>query len=339
MTGVDKPSDIRSIMVLITTATPLTELHEEICRNLDAIDGQSEILYLVREGSRDTLAQARRISEQSPDFVRVLEFPRTAGDAAMLTSGAERARGEILITVPARFETDLKVLESLDSAIRKGADVAIAVRKAGHGVGLARAQSRLFNRIVSWVTGSRFMDIASGTRALRKRVLKEIPLYGEFHRYLPVLAERAGFTIVEVETEIHPKAAEAPVHTPRVYLWRAIDVISIMFVSRFTRHPLRLFGGVGAVFAAIGSIVLLVIGIERMMGTPLSNRPLLVLAVLLIGLGVQIFTIGLLGELLVFFRARQIRDYRVESIFEASPPVLPQPGDESTDETERDASG
>ncbi len=334
MTEIQQQSEIRSILVLVTAAAPLAELHEDICRSLEKIPAESEILYLVREGGGDEVAQAREICERSPERVRVLEFTKATSDAAMLGAGANNARGDVLLTVPARFETDLACLHALDAAIRDGADVAIAARIGGFGTISARAQSRLFNKLVSWVTGSRFADVASGTRAIRKRVLQEIPLYGEFHRYLPVLAERSGFNVIELQAEIHPSASVPIVHTPRVYLWRAIDVIAIMFISRFTRYPLRLFGGVGVAFGTVGSVVLLVVGIQRLLGTPLSNRPLLVLAVLLIGLGVQTFTIGLLGELLVFFRARKIRDYRVAAIYEAEPSVLPPRPEDASSENE-----
>jgi hypothetical protein len=334
VTDVQLQSEIRSVLVLVTAQARLAEIHEEICRSLDMIHAESEILYLVRQGDRDELAQAREISEQNPGRVRVLQFSQSSSDAEMLSVGANSARGEVLLTVPARFETDLACLPALDAAITDGADVAIAARNDGDEKSSARAQSQLFSRLVSGVTGSRFADVASGTRAIRKRVLQEIPLYGEFHRYLPVLAERSGFSVVELQATTHSRASAPIVHAPNVYLWRAIDVVAIMFISRFTRMPLRLFGSVGLGFAATGSVVLFVIGIQRLLGTPLSDRPILVLAILLIGLGVQVFTIGLLGELIVFFRARKIRDYRVETVYEAEPSVLPLPREDAPNQNE-----
>jgi dolichol-phosphate mannosyltransferase len=113
------------------------------------------------------------------------------------------------------------------------------------------------------------------------------------------------------------------VHPLRIYLVRAMDVLSVFFISRFTRHPLRLFGGVGAAFAGIGLAVLLVVVIQRFTGTPLADRPVLVLGTLLVGLGVQAFTIGLLAELILFFHARSIRDYRVSAVYEGSQPLPP----------------
>ena len=127
----------------------------------------------------------------------------------------------------------------------------------------------------------------------------------------------------EIPAAQDPRVRAPVVHSLRLYLWRAMDVLSIFFVSRFTRHPLRLFGGVGSAFAALGALILLVAAIQRFTGTPLADRPVLVLGTLLVGLGVQTFTIGLLGELILFFHARGIRDYRVSAVHEGSKPLPP----------------
>ena len=190
----------------------------------------------------------------------------------------------------------------------------------------ARIQSELFNRLVSLAAGTSFRDVASETRVFRRQVVEETPLYGDFYRYLPLLAERLGFDVREIPAAQDPRARAPVVHSLRLYLWRAMDVLSIFFVSRFTRHPLRLFGGVGSAFAALGALILLVAAIQRFTGTPLADRPVLVLGTLLVGLGVQTFTIGLLGELILFFHARGIRDYRVSAVHEGAeqlPPAAP----------------
>ena len=222
--------------------------------------------------------------------------------------------------MPARFQTDLGVLGELVAAVEKDCDLAYAVR--GGSQGSARAQSRLFNRIVSMAAGSRYRDIASETRALRRAVAEETPIYGDMVRYLPLLAERAGFEVREIPAAPHPQASSPAFHAPSLYLWRAIDVLSIFFISRFTRHPLRLFGLLGAAFGGSGALILAVAAVQRLLGTPLADRPVLVLGTLLIGLGVQAFTIGLLGELILFFQARNIRDYRIQAVYESTPPPL-----------------
>jgi hypothetical protein len=303
-------------------ADDLPGFHRELVAELEKLGGSYEILLLLGDAGPLAAQQASALLEADPGHVRVLRFSQTADRAGMLSAGVAHARGALLFTVPASFEIDLAVLADLHAAITAGADLVFASRTRGEVGVAARMQSELFNRIVSLASGRRFRDIASETRALRRQVAEETPLYGDFYRYLPLLAERLGFRVEEIPGQQHPRASARRIHPPRIYLWRAIDVLSIFFISRFTRHPLRLFGGVGSAFAATGVLILLVAAIQRFTGTPLGDRPVLVLGTLLVGLGVQAFTIGLLGELILFFHARSVRDYRVAAIYEASPPPL-----------------
>ena len=312
-----------SVLVWVEPETDdLLAFHEELSASLERIDGHGEVIYLLGEPSARTSEQARKLHDAEPDRVRALEFARAGDRSGILSSGIEAARGGVLFTLPARFEIDLRVLEELWTAVAHGADLVYAARSRGQSGVSARMQSELFNRAVSLASGRRFRDIASETRAMRRRVAEETPIYGDFYRYIPLLAERLGFRVEEIPAAPHPRSSAPAVHAPRLYLWRAIDILSIFFISRFTRHPLRLFGGVGAGFASLGGVILLVTAIQRFTGTPLADRPALVLGTLLVGLGVQTFTIGLLGELILFFHARGIRDYRVGAVFESRPPPL-----------------
>ncbi len=312
-----------SVLVSVTPdADDLAEFQQALVPELEKLGGSYELLYLLGDARGPAAEQARELQEKDPDRVRVLQFAQAADRAGMLTAGVERSRGRILFTLPARFEIDLAVIGDLHAAVESGVDLAWASRKRGNAGTSARIQSELFNRLVSVAAGRRFSDIASETRALRREVAVETPLYGDFYRYLPLLAERLGFRVQEIPAARHPRASSPIVHAPRLYLWRAIDILSIFFISRFTRHPLRLFGGLGSAFAAVGLLTLAIVGIQRFLGTPLADRPVLVLGTLLVGLGVQAFTIGLLGELILFFHARNIRDYRITAIYESGEPPL-----------------
>ena len=259
--------------------------------------------------------------------MRVLEFSGSVGEAAMIRAGAAAARGELLLTVPCPLEVELEGVPAMLERVHAGAQMVVATRAAAEGGRSAVLQSRLFNRVLSWLGGMEVRDVASGTRLLQREVLEDIPVYGDFHRYLPILAARAGFRVEEVVARQRAGTHRPVVHRPATYLWRAIDLVTVLFISRFTRMPLRLFGSVGSAFLAVGVVLLAVLGVERLLGTPLGNRPILVLATLLVGLGVQLFTIGLLGELLLFFSARSLRDYRVAEVWEEGRPVTPHPGD------------
>jgi hypothetical protein len=317
------PSIVSVLVPIVERHDDLRELHRSLAPELEKLERPYEVLYLVSAEFEDAFEQARQLHDSDAEHVRVLRFARPVSEAAALASGFERARGEVLITVPSYFDADPRGLHALYTALGDGADFVFAKRTQRADGWLKRIQAAGFNRLAAWATGTRFRDIASGTRAVHREVLRELPLYGDFHRFLPVLAERVGFAVRAVDVPQDTRSAAPALYRPRTYLYRLLDLLSMFFLSHFTRRPLRLFGAVGAAFGVSGAGILLTVGIERLFGEPLAGRPILVLGTLLVGLGVQAFTIGLLGELMLFFQARDVRDYRIAEIVECAEPPLP----------------
>lgn len=316
MSAPSAPS-VSVLVPVVERVDDLSALHDETARAIDGFAKDCEFLYLVSGEFGEALESARRIQERDPR-VRVLRFAQPVSEAAALSVGFQRARGERLITQPSYFDAEPAGLEALHAELEAGADLAFARRVGRRSGALKRAQTRVFNRLASFATGTRFGDMASSTRALRREVAEEMPLYGEFHRFLPALAHRLGFAVREVEVAEHARARAPAVYRPRTYFWRALDLLSIFFLSYFTRRPLRLFGAVGALFGLLGAGILALVAVQRIFfGEPAADRPVLVLGTLLMGLGVQAFTIGLLGELLLFFHAREVPEYRVAAVYEA----------------------
>lgn len=315
----DTPVRVSVVVLVDPRAEDLPEFHREIAERIHKLSAACEFVYVLNAPSEALLRQALALHEADPSRVRVLRFARPVAQSVLLGAACERARGEVLFTLEARFEAEVSAFDALHQAISGGADVALASRSQWRRGAAARFQSSVFSRIVSWLTGTRFRDLASPIRAVRREVLEEVPLHGDFHRYLPVLAERVGFVVREVPVAQHPRATARAIHSPRMYLWRAMDILSIFFLARFTRRPLRLFGGIGALFGVTGAGILVVVTLQRVLGTAMANRPILVLGALLVGISVQLFAIGLLGELLLFFHARKIRDYRVAEVYEGEP--------------------
>jgi glycosyltransferase involved in cell wall biosynthesis len=314
----------------LTLLVPVVERHDELSElsaavlpALEKLDRPYEIVFLVSAEFDDALEQALALHAEDPSHVRVLRFARPVSEAAALATGFDRARGRVIFTLPAYFDSDPSGLGPLHAAVEAGADLAVAVRTQRQDGVVKQLQTQGFNRLTSWATGTRFSDVASGMRALRREVVDELPLYGDFHRFLPVLVDRLGFAVQEVPVAQDRRARAPRVYRARTYLWRALDILSMFFLSHFTRRPLRLFGAAGTAFGAIGAIILLVVGVQRILGEAAADRPILILGTLLVGLGVQAFTIGLLGELLLFFHARDVRSYRIAAIYESDPPPLP----------------
>ena len=315
----------KKISVLIPVLKPRKELAvvlAEAVAEFDKLGMEYEILYVVSRESASATEEIRDLQRKDPKRIRVIQVGHAVGGAAVLAAGIGEAEGEILFTLPPCYEVELDVIAELYKAIESGADLAFARRVPREGAS-ARTQSRIFNKLIAWAAGTGFSDITSDTRAIRGEVLQEISLYGDYHRYLPVLAERQGFSVREVPAREH-REATAVLYRPSDYLWRGLDILSIFFLSRFTRHPLRLFGSVGCAFTVVGGAILAVVSFQRLvLNVALADRPILILSTLLFGLGVQLFTIGLLGELILFFHARNIRDYRIATIYEADAPALP----------------
>ncbi len=157
----------------------------------------------------------------------------------------------------------------------------------------------------------RFHDMACGVRVMRRPVAESLPLYGDLHRFIPALALREGYLVDEVPVPQHPNDARMRMYSPGVYARRVLDIATFFFLAKFTEKPLRFFGLVGSLFFVAGAVTSLVLLVERLGGQAIANRPLLLLAVLLVALGVQLMGLGLVGEIIVHLRAPHRRAYRV----------------------------
>jgi hypothetical protein len=205
------------------------------------------------------------------------------------------------------------VLESLADA-----DLVTVRRDPRCDSSLRRAQSYVFESVLKSFGGSRFRDPGCTVHALKRTVLEETALYGEQHGFLPLLAANVGFKVLEVDVPQARADAVRRVQRPRGYLHRLVDILSVFFLTRFTRRPLRFFGPVGATCTVVGLLGLAVVVVQRLFfDLPLAERPALILSSLLIAVGLQVLAIGLIGELIVFINARSMRQYRVREIIES----------------------
>jgi len=175
----------------------------------------------------------------------------------------------------------------------------------------------VFHGLLAAVTKLQFQDLGCGARAFDRRVLEEIQLYGDQDRFLAVLADRQGFRVREVEVKQSPRDRFAGSYEPRVYARALLDIFTVFFLVRFTKKPLRFFGMVGAVTFAIGALAVTILVIDRLVfDHGLTERPALLLASLLVVLGMQLFALGLLGEMMIFTHARTIKDYQIERVIQ-----------------------
>jgi hypothetical protein len=236
---------------------------------------------------------------------------QVVGEATLLKLALAQCRGPIIVTLPAYRRVHASVLPQLIARVEAGADLAVARRWPRRDSWVNRLQNRVFHAIVRRFAGGRIRDVACGVRAMRREVLEEVPLYGDFFRFLPLLALREGYRVEEVDSPQHPADVPARVYAPGVYLRRLIDLLGLFFLLRFTEKPLRFFGLLGSGLSMSGGLILAVLLVQRLGGEGIADRPLLLLGVLLVVLGVQAIALGLIGEIIVHLHAPRKRPYRL----------------------------
>jgi hypothetical protein len=198
---------------------------------------------------------------------------------------------------------------------KNGHHMVVARRWPRRGSSLEKLRRGFFHRLIQAFTGTKYRDLGCGVRLLDRQVLEEVSLYGDQHRLLPVLVERNGFRVREVDLPQSDRDEFRGRYSFRNMAGRILDVFTVFFLVKFTKKPLRFFGGVGGSMCLFGGIYLLVLIVQRLFfGQPLADRPALLLSSLLVVLGIQIVGLGLLGELIIFSHARNIKEYRVERI-------------------------
>ena len=174
-----------------------------------------------------------------------------------------------------------------------------------------RLQSSAFHVLVRGVSGGCFHDMGCGLRVLRREVAESLQLYGDLHRFIPLLALREGYRVAEIPLAQHPADARPRVYQPGIYVRRLLDIMTVFFLAKFTEKPLRFFGLLGSTLLGTGGLITLALLLQRLEGIGIANRPLLLLGVLLLSLGIQLLGLGLVGEIIVYLRAPHRRGYRV----------------------------
>jgi glycosyltransferase involved in cell wall biosynthesis len=302
-------------------------LHAEYSAGLDALGQSYELIYVLDGPSKEFAAGLRALLEKGQRFT-VISLTRSFGESTALMAGFEQSTGQTVLTLPAYHQVIGADIAKLLAAL-SGCDLAIGRRWPRAGSAFERMRRAMFHGLLGSVTGVRFRDLGCGARAFARRVLDDIQLYGDQHRFLAVLAERQGFVVREVDLRQSPLDRFEGIYGPRDYTRGFLDIFTIFFLVRFTKKPLRFFGMVGVTIFAIGSALVAWLVFERLYyGQGLAGRPALLLSTLLVVLGLQLFALGLLGELIIFTHARSIKDYQIERVIQfsrpagsASPPV------------------
>ena len=285
------------IIPVLNEEQSLHPLYSEILENIE--NCKHEIIFIDDGSSDGSFAVMQELAAKDKN-VKIIKFRKNFGKAASLDAGFEAAKGDIIFTMDADLQDDPKEIINFIKKIEQGYDLVSGWKKKRKDPIHKTFPSKLFNAITAKFFRLKLHDYNCGFKAYRKEVIKELDIYGEMHRYIPALADSKGFKITEIPVNHRPRKFGKSKYGIERYIRGFLDLLTVKLVTSYTHSPLYLFGRIGTTFSVIGFLIGLYLTIMKFwFHQPLYNRPLLYLSILLIMLGLQFFSIGLIGELLV----------------------------------------
>jgi hypothetical protein len=315
------PRGTLDVSVIVPVHSPVAEVRDVVralTAELEGLELSFEFL-LVFDGVRGKAwSDAHELAGAPGSRVRTIGLQQSFGDSVCLSAGFEQSCGRVILTSPQYVQIDPHELGAMLRALEEGADFVTPWRHPRIDPYLNRIQSAFFNWLMRRVVHMRFHDLNCTFRALRREVLEELVLYGDMYRFLPVIAYRQGFRVVEVKVRHLQEWGGAGFFGAAVYARRLLDILGMVFLAKFTLRPLRFFGALGAMLIIPGGLGGAIMTLQWLLGKEgLWGRPMFQIAFMAVILGVQIIGFGLVGEIIIFTQARNLREYRIERIYES----------------------
>jgi len=272
-------------------------LYDELRSALEPLGAEWEAIF-VDDGSTDGTFAALTRLHNTADNVRVVRLRRNFGKAAALVAGFDQARGETVVTIDGDLQDDPAEIPRLLAKLDEGFDLVSGWKTHRRDRLSRRILSRIFNRVTGAFSGVHLHDMNCGLKAYRAEVVHGLRLYGELHRFIPVLAHYRGFRIAELPVNHRPREHGRSRYGVERYLRGFLDLLTVSFIGRYRHRPLHLFGGLGLILGLFGSVILIYLTVLKALGNAIGHRPLLMLGVLLVVIGMQFFSLGLISEMI-----------------------------------------
>lgn len=279
----------------------LSDLVDGILASTDSLSETvaTEIIFVDDGSTDDTWSVMQALVERHPRVVRAFRMRRNFGKAAGLEVGFEAATGDIVFTMDADLQDDPKEIGRFLEKIDSGYDLVSGWKQKRNDPLSKTLPSKVFNAVTSRISGVKLHDFNCGFKAYRREVLKNVRIYGELHRYIPVLAQDLGFRVGEIPVTHHARTHGVSKYGMERYVRGFLDLITILAITRYLQRPSHLLGGSGVVVGLAGLVILVMLSVQWLLGQAIDARPLFFLGLLLVTLSIQLISVGILAELFV----------------------------------------
>jgi glycosyltransferase involved in cell wall biosynthesis len=277
----------------------IVPLYRELKKVLETLERRYEIIF-VDDGSDDAGSEVLKQLAQQDNMVKVIQLRKNFGQTAAIAAGVENAQGEIIVTMDGDGQNDPHDIPRLLEQLQQGYDVASGWRKNRKDhLFNKRFPSALANKLISWLTGVKLHDYGCTLKAYRRDILKDIHLYGEMHRFIPAYASWVGARITELEVAHHPRRHGRSKYGLSRTTSIILDLITFLFLQRYSTKPIRLFGGAGMTLFVLGVLTGLFVLYRRIIGGGVWISPMILISFLFITMGVMFILLGLIAEIII----------------------------------------
>jgi glycosyltransferase involved in cell wall biosynthesis len=304
--------DISVVVPSFNENESIPELTSRLAVVLDSISPDWEVWYIDDGSSDDSVSTLHALHESDPRF-KLVRFRRNYGKSAALAIGFGLARGRYVITMDADLQDDPAEIPNLLAKLDEGFDMVSGWKKKRYDPISKTLPSRFFNFVTGKMSGIDIHDFNCGLKAYKYDVVKSVKIYGEMHRYIPVLAKMAGFSVAEIPVLHHARKYGKTKFGLSRFFKGFLDLLTVMFTSRYTQRPLHVFGTIGSIMMFLGLFINGWLTVEWLMGHPVSNRPMLLFGILLMLIGIQLISTGLIAEMITKSDSGEL-DYSIREI-------------------------
>ncbi len=301
------------IVPVFNIAGEAAVIYTDLCTSLENYGQAFEIIFIDDASTDATWKRLNEIAQKDPR-VKLLRMRSSFGETAALQAGLQHAQGERIIFAAARVRVNMRALPKLLRKMDEGHDLVVAWRTPRQDSGLNRLVSHAFNWMVERFSHLRLHDINSSVIATQREVLENIVFYGNLNIFIPILAARKGYRVTEEKIEQQNGAFRQSKYVSE-YIQRLLDIITVIYLTRYSKKPLHFLGFFGMIFTVAGVVMNLYLFGYRILGFGgIAGRPLLLLGALLLVIGLQMISIGLIGEMIIYTHAREQKEYNIETV-------------------------